>query len=404
MLGYLLAAAGPIAVAGANFLLSFSMLRFASAEVFGSFVFLFAAAAFMISLAAALFAAPMQALFADDQEIAHTVIRATTLVMLVALVIYLGLGLAFGLPVFTAASYGTFAMLTVLRTVGRAWCYTVEHPRRVTVSDTTYAIVTLATFVGTVALGGAEPARAVYPALACGAALAVCVFGKDFAGLVWRSRHARLSGYRRVWIGQSRWSLLAVSANEMAANAHIYLLTLFAGVATVAPVAAGALLLRPINVVQNALVEFERAQMARALAANAMARVARSIRLFRATLLLAWLGTVILAAVLLLFWPDIVIPEEYGLATVSLATALWAAVWLMISIQLPFNVLLQAADRFSILSRASVTAATISIAGVMLAILLGKPVWTVAALVPGWLVSTAMVAGAARRLLRQRGA
>lgn len=402
LLGYLLAAAGPIAIAGTNFLLSFSMLRLESAEAFGSFTFLFVAAAFMIALSAALFAAPMQTLFAGDPEIPAIVVRVTTLVMMAALPIYVATGFYFDLSPVAAASYGVFAVLTILRTVGRAWCYTVERARTVTFSDATYAIVTLLVFAGVIVVGGARPASAGFYALAAGTGLALCALGKDFAALVRRSRHARLSGYATVWSEQSRWSLLAVSANELAANAHIYLLTFFAGVASVAPVAAGALLLRPINVVQNALVEFERARMVRSLAANSMHEVSRSMRLFRATLLLAWLGTVSLAAIILVFWPWIVIPADYGLGSVSLATALWAIVWLVISIQVPFNVLLQAANRFSILSRASTTAALISVVGVLIAITLDKPIWTIAALVPGWLVSTTIVARAAREVRRQR--
>jgi hypothetical protein len=199
-------------------------------------------------------------------------------------------------------------------------------------------------------------------------------------------------------MAQSRWSLLAVSANELAANAHIYLLTLFVGAATIAPVAAGALLVRPVNVIQNALVEFERARMARSLSLGAGAEVDRSILWFRATLVLAWLGTIGLAALLLLFRPELVIPNSYERGDVYLATTLWALVWLVIANQLPLNVLLQAAGRFGVLSRASVSAAIVSITGVLIAIAIGQPIWTIAALVPGWMVSTIIIGRAAREV------
>ena len=400
--GYSLAAAGPITVAGANFLLSFSILRLESAQAFGSFTFLFVAAAFMISLAGALFAAPMQALFSADAAIVAIVLRATTLVMMVILPAYVALGLQFGLTTPAAISYGVFAALTILRTVGRAWCYTMERPRRVTLSDIAYAVATLLIFVGSMAIGHLAPDRAVYPALMGGTVSASAVLGRDFAVQLWRARRARLSAYRTIWMGQSRWSLLAVSANELAANAHIYLLTLFVGTATVAPVAAGALLLRPVNVVQNALVEFERARMARSLSRGARTEVDRSVRAFRTAVLLAWLGTIGLAGMLLLFRPELVIPQHYKHGDVYLATTLWALVWLVIAIQLPLNVLLQAADRFSILSRASVTAAIISVAGVLIAITVGRPIWTIAALIPGWLVSTAIIRRAVRTMRMPR--
>lgn len=406
---YILAAIGPVGVAGANFLLSFSMLRLEPPETFGTFAFLFAAALFTIAISSAMFGAPMQALHAEAgpgwSSLIRTVVSAAVVVSLVVGPAFALVGLALGLTPIAAACYGLFAMLTILRGVGRARTYVDERPWAVAISDAGYALVTLATFALLVAVARVAPVQAVFPALALGTLMAIAAFGSRFAVLLARPDGASLRGYGAIWHGQSRWSLLAVIATEAVANAHIYLLTLLAGAAAVAPVAASALLIRPISVIQNALVEYERPQMARFLATGAMREVERSILLFRGVLLLAWGVTVALAAAILIVRPGIVFPASYDLATVRLASAFWAVMSLVIVLQVPINVMLQAGGGFRILARASLAAGAVSVCGVLLAIALGAPVWTIAAIVPGWLVSMAMVeraAGAVRR--RSRGA
>jgi hypothetical protein len=287
-------------------------------------------------------------------------------------------------------------MLTILRCVGRAWGYAVERPWRVTLSDTSYAVVTLGTFAVAVGLADATPTRAVYPALALGSAAAIGAIVGPFTALVKRPFRSALARYGVIWRGQSSWSLLSVIATEAGANAHIYLLTLFTGGAAVAPVAAGALLLRPLNVLQNALSDYERPQIARFLDAGTYGEVDRSLRLFRAVLLLVWIVTVALAAAILTFQPSLIVSSGYDLAAVRLAAALWAGVTLVILIQLPSNVLLQSGGEFRRLSRASVVAAAFSVTGVLVSIALGEPVWSIAAIGLGWFATLVMVLRAAR--------
>jgi hypothetical protein len=402
---YVMAAAGPIAVAGANFLVSFSMLRLEPPGTFGTFTFLFAAAMFTISLSGALFGAPMQALQTADQSsrsaIVATVVPTATVTAFVAWPAFVLVGLALGLEPLTATFYGAFGMLTILRSVGRAWCYVAEERWRVTTSDVSYAVVTLGILAVSVVWVHVAPERAVYPALAFGMAAAVASLGPGFVTLLCSPRRVALRRYAATWRAQSRWSLLSVTAIEAVANAHIYLLTTLVGATAVAPIAASALLVRPINVIQNALIEYERPQMARFLGTGAMREVDRSIMLFRIVLLLVWAVTVIFSGAIVLFRPDLVFPASYDLTTVRLAATLWAAVSLVIVIQVPNNVLLQAGGNFRELAQASVWASVVSVPAVLLVIATAQPVWTIAAILPGWFVSTIVVHRAARDFRRR---
>lgn len=389
---YVLAAAGPVAMAASNFLLSFTMLRLESPKLFGSFTVLFAAVSFTVALSTALFGAPLQALYAArGQAVSMTVASAAVLTALVAGPIFLLLGASLGLGASASTCYALFAIVTVLRSVGRAWCYAVDQPWKVALSDMSYAVVTLGSFAAGVALVHAAPADAVYPALALGTTAAITSLGRGFAKLLFHSWGAAKRGYGEIWRAQSRWSLQGVVQAEATANAHTYLLTLLAGTAAMAPIAASALLLRPINVIQNALVDYERPQIARFLNQGALHDADRSMRLFRTVLLLAWGTTVALAAAIVIVRPTLVLPADYDLGSVRLATALWAGVSLVVVLQVPWNVLLQAGGEFRILARAGLRASVVSVGGVLLAIALDAPIWTVAAIGFGWLASTVVV-------------
>jgi hypothetical protein len=402
---YVMAAAGPVAVAGANFLVSFSMLRLEAPSTFGTFTFLFAAAMFTISLSGALFGAPMQALQTADQSsrpaIVATVVATATVTASVAFPVFVLLGLVLGLESLTSVFYGAFSMLTILRSVGRAWSYVAEQPWRVTTSDVSYAVVTLGILAVSVSWVHIAPERAVYPALAFGMVAAVASLGPGFITLLCSPRRAALRRYGVTWRAQSRWSLLSVTATEAVANAHIYLLTALVGATAVAPIAASALLVRPINVIQNALIEYERPQMARFLDTGAIREVDRSIVLFRIVLLMVWAVTIIFSGGIVLFRPDLVFPSSYDLTTVRLAATLWAAVSLMIVIQVPNNVLLQAGGDFRELAQASLWASVVSVPAVLLMIAIAQPVWTIGAILPGWVISTIVVHRAVRDFRRR---
>jgi hypothetical protein len=398
---------GPVFVAVTNFSLSFGMLRLEPPEAFGTFAFLLAAAWFTVGISSAMFGAPMQALHIDEEQpaaagIVTAIISVATAAALVAAPAFAMLGFALGLSLSTCACYGIFVTLTILRTVGRSWSYTKAGAKRVAISDISYAGTTLATFALTLAWANVAAAPAAYIALALGSAAGAMSFGNPFVALLRLPDGQARRRYATIWRQQSRWSLLGTVATELMANAHIYLLTFLGGAAALAPVAATALLVRPINVVQNAMIEYERPQIALFLAQGAMGEVDRSVFLFRSVLLLAWCATAALAAAILAFRPESIFPPSYDLATVRLASVLWLAVWLVIIVQIPVNVLLQAGGDFRILAAASLAAAATSVAGVLIAIAAAKPVWTVAAMVPGWLVSSVIIERAARKDRRRR--
>lgn len=402
---YLIAGLGPVVLAGTHFLLSFAMLRLETPAAFGTFTFLFVAAQFTVALAMALFGAPLQTISApegqDRAQSAAAILSAAGVAAAVASLCFGGLASAMMLPGPAALCYGGYTGLMILRWVGRAWAYTYDRPAAPAISDLSYGALTLLAFGGGAYGLQLQPETACYGALAIGAAGSLLAFGAPYlSSLIVPPTRRTWRSYRETWRSQSRWALLGVVGSEAAANTHVYLVTLTAGAAAMAPLAAAALLLRPLNVVQNALGEYERPQMAQLIADGAHVELRRTMRLFFGVLMLAWLGAVVLAVSVLRLAPHLVFPADYDLAIVSAATLSWMAVSLLILMQVPANIMVQAAGGYRQLARAVIWSSLVNVGAVAVTLVFLAPVWTIAAMALGWLVDLVLVQRAARRQWR----
>ncbi|QNE31048.1 hypothetical protein F1C10_03165 [Sphingomonas sp. NBWT7] len=401
---YALAGIGPVALAGTHFALSFVMLRLHTPAAFGTFTFLFVAAQFTVALSSALFGAPLQSFAsarqADGGGRVEAVFAVATALALLIGAGFLTLGLSMQLPVEMAVCYGGYTTVMIVRWLGRAWCFADGRPERAVASDLVYALVTLSCLAAGTGSSLMSMDSASYAALFTGALASLLPFGRGHVALAvrWPTRDLRAT-YRDIWRRHARWSLLSVTATELAANAHVYLVTIVAGASAVAPLAAAALLLRPMNVLQNALTEYERPQMAALLADDAVDDLRRSRRFFLVVLLLAWCGTGAAAAAILVFAPQIVFSAQYDLSMIRWAAVGWFVIALLIVLQMPSSVMLQGAGRFRALARATLISSATNVTGVAIVLAIAAPIWTIAVMVIGWGVELALVHRAAQRLL-----
>lgn len=402
---YFLAGLGPVVLAGTHFVLSFAMLRLETPAAFGTFTFLFVAAQLTVALSMALFGAPLQTVSAaragDRARSSGAILSVAALTATMAAVAFGMVASVMMLTVPAAFCYGLYTGLMILRWVGRAWAYAHDRPTRTAISDISYGVLTLLAFAAAAYGWRLEPETACYGALAIGAAASLLAFGSPYLSqLVALPTRQSWRSYRGTWRDQSRWALLGVIGSEAAANTHVYLVTLSAGAAAMAPLAAAALLLRPLNVVQNALGEYERPQMARLIAAGEGAELRRTMQLFFWVLMLAWVGAVMLAMAILTVVPHWVFPPDYDLPLVGTATLSWIAVTLLILMQVPANIMVQASGGFRQLARAVIWSSLVNVAAVAITLMVLAPVWTIAAMALGWLVDLMLVQRAARRQWR----
>jgi hypothetical protein len=250
-----------------------------------------------------------------------------------------------------------------LRQFARCFAYIENRPFIVAASDVSYSIDVLFG-VGVLFLlreFGVFGIREIAAVLASAAIVAMLPFG---AAYLERQLAAGfkgwLSAYRAIWRDLARWSLLGVVLTEITVNAHAYLVTLIAGPAAFALIAAGALFLRPVSLFLTALPDLERASMARHIVGGDPKAAFASVRTFRIAGAVAWLATIAATALVLVWFPAILPGAHYPLTDVVAVVAIWAAIMAVRIVRTPDSVLLQAAAEFKALAQASMLSGAVS--------------------------------------------
>lgn len=396
---YALAFLGPASSALAQFVISLILLHMLPADAFGGFSLLFIAAQFSWGIWSALFCAPLPVLMAEasgaaglhrtnDRSTALAALKinglAAPLVGLIFFVIAYLLGLGRG----AALLFCCFVIFSLWRWFARSYAYASGRQSDTVVSDLVYSLFLLG--------GGAllylrwnAPLVVASGALALGSLAGLLVFGPAYlAAQFGRSGSLREDwrSYCRIWRQHSGWSLLGVLTTETTANAHSYVVTLLLGPGAFAVVAASVLFTRPISVVLNALNEFERAQMAREIAAGDAAALHGSMRFFRAILGICWTGTVGLIVALFVAAPHLIVPPAYDLRAIELGAALWMIVIAVRILRAPESAMMQGGGAFRPLAFASVYSAGVSVVAAFLMVLEFGPVWSIIGIFAGELV------------------
>ncbi|MDV3455703.1 polysaccharide biosynthesis protein [Sphingomonas sp. HF-S4] len=279
-----------------------------------------------------------------------------------------------------ALAFGLAGVFSLLRWFGRANAYAHHTPGAAAVSDMVYAILVIAGVGATLSAGAHIE---LFGAVLAGAgALALIPFGGAYLARHKPSGLGRaFSAYRPVWKRQSAWTLIGVITTEATSNAHSYIVTLFAGPAAFAPIAVGMLFFRPVNVCITALTQLERPRMARAVGKGDDRSARGSARAFMAALLVIWIATAALAALILAFLPQIILKPTLSVQAVMIAVALCAALSLVQCLQAPVSVLTQARGAFKPLAATSVRSCIVGVAAVVAITLLAPSVYTIAGVV-----------------------
>jgi O-antigen/teichoic acid export membrane protein len=404
-----MASVGPFGSAAAQFALSLTLLQVVSPEDFGVFSFLFVTLNLCSGLWGALFCAPLPALLAQEDKRAHdTVLRSLFGCNLIgataACALFVGLSTALGASLSASALFGFYAAVALLRWFGRTFAYATGVPLRAMWSDLAYS-ATLVAGVAIAVLFGSQSLDAAFTTQLIAAAVGMLAFGRPY--LRRQFSPVALDGlraYRSVWRRHSSWSLLGVITTEATANSHAYIVTSVFGPSAFAPIAAAALLIRPVQVAMNALVEFERAQMAAHLARRHVDAAKDAVHFFRRMLTLAWAATAAAAALLLTYWPGLVFPAHYDLAFLRGAAVLWMMVSGIRLWRTPDSALLQAAGAFRQLAYASVLSAGVSIVAVCALLSAGDIIWSIAGIGIGEAVFAFWTGVQVRRWYKSRSA
>lgn len=390
---FLVAVFGTTAVAGAHAVLQFAVLRAMPQPVFGLFAFMLGLTQFGFGLSNALVGTPYTLDVSAGRPSSGSLYGKVNLVLsglsgVVAAAIAGQLG-------GDSLLFGCFATLALLRWFGRSHLYALHRPGLVAVSDTIYALVLL---VGAgLILGIGLPDNAAVGVLCCAAFAGLAALGRPFLTMQFiQAWHGSPRGYGMVWRDQARWTLVGVVSSEATANAHAYTVSLLAGPAAFAPIAAASLLIKPIMLVITSLTQLERPIMARSLLAGREAEALRSTKMFRIVVLGTWFATTALASIVLFRFPEILVKPLYDLRTLEVAFALWSGIALLQCWSTPPSVLLQAAQQLKPLALTQTRAAVAALAAVLGLAFVLPPVFTLCGILAGQLIMAGRISHLAK--------
>ncbi len=356
---------GPVATSGAHFLASLLFVRSLPASEFGLFSFVLVIVPFCMSIIAALLVLPVNnALGAPAQTRAR--IEATCLKMNLFLTMLAG-AVVFGfliaaqasmMPALLLAGYGA---LFTMRWFARCFAFVNGRTGTAIASDMGYAAALLSG-LGAMVFGHHVTFLLGAALLLAAALIGLLPFGASFLRQqIAAITQGHLRDYRSIFRDVTRWSLTGVILTELTVNAHAYLVTFISGPGPFALLAVGQILMRPASLVQSALPDVERPAMTRAIAAKDGVKRARLLRDFRVALLAIWLVTVLLAAAILVWEPQLLLKKTYAQSDVLLVSLITAAIMLVRSFRTPPATFMQAAGELKALVNIGVTTSAISI-------------------------------------------
>jgi O-antigen/teichoic acid export membrane protein len=391
---YALPLLAPSSVSAAHLVTQLVLLGHLSAAEFGLFAFLMVVVQFGFGLSNALICTPYmvnvsRAGISSDFDVAYFTVNILFSILF-GVVVLIGATAAAGGS--ESCVYALFAAFAMIRWFGRAYNYAHLNPARAAVSDIAYA-ATLIVCIFTLSATGNMSTLTVSAAFLF-AGLFSCLFlGAAFIGMcLSRLNPKALVAYREVWRTQSRWTLLGVVTTESTANIHSYLVTLLVGPSAFAPISAGALFVRPVLLALTSLTQLEAPVLARTIARREFDNADQIRRRFHLTLLALWAATGLLAWVIIAFVPALIIKPSFSRDDIVTALLFFMAISLAQVWQTPNSAALQAANRFEALSKVSVVSCLFSIAGVLIALVLLPPVYSLAGIAAGQLVMAILTA------------
>ncbi len=385
-------------------LMQLALLLYAPLADYGFFAFLQVVQGLLLGVSSALFSAPL--LSRQNPKAGQGVVGIGSFILLqllfvlvAAAVIYL-LALGYHIAAGTAFWLALASALQLWRWFGRSLLQNSADSRALIRLDASFSLVALS---GTALLWALQQISLQQLAQlnALAAAVSLSCAGVGFWRPHWQLwRQLDWSQWRLGYAQQGKPALVGVCSGEMAANAHSYLITLVAGPAAFAPIAAAAMLFRPCALLLSNFSQLARGQLLQAWQAGQC--LPPLVKRYRVDSLWLWAANCVLVLLLLglgacqleAWLVDKAMPAEQFF----LAVVLWAALSFLRTWRSSATVQLQVQDQFAALAQTALWPALLSVVLVVLFLACWSPVWSLVAVILSELWMARLLALAVRRV------
>lgn len=403
---FIIAIGGSAGVALSGFILSILLLRTVTPAQFGVYGFIQVVIALGFGISNALFGSPLTVALNRTETpksgTAESYFKASFLISLLSSLSLVPLAISFGESPEIGAAFSASAMLMWTRWIGRSYANAIHQHRRVAVSDACYTVITLLG-AATLFVLNEVSIKHVVSLQSLGTGLGLLALG--FKSLVVQLRgiwNGPSAPFRQGFKEQGRHALLGVITTEATANVHSYMVTLMLGPAAFAPLAASVLLFRPVPLVILSLTQLERPRIAQLLRDTQLKAAWRAIRFFRGTVLTFWIFNLAIIYWIVTHYLDVVIRGHYDAKVIIQATYFWAAIMGLRCLRGPESALLQANGDFKPLARVTVISSLVTIPLVATLVYLYGAIWSLAGILTGEVLATALTRSLARKQISHR--
>lgn len=386
---YTQALSGQLALSAFSFCLNIYLLRALSLADYGVFAFAQVCSQLAGQISGALVATPLLVgLPALAGAVARSRLEAllftVNAVTIAAFAVLAGAGaLVSAVSITATLAFVAFVCATTLRNYARCLAFARQRPLVALKGDLCLCTSAGAAVVLVVIAGGGARLAPVLAALAfANLVTAAWELVMLQAACQLRASRSALRRYRRIW-RETRWALLGAATTVLQAQAHSLLVTLAAGPAAFAPLAAGQVLFGPVGVAINALQNVMRPDLAAAIARGDRRGVV--VASVISTALLAG-GVLVFGATLAAAWPWVsaaLYGAKYHAEPMAAIALGCGAIALCRALYTQPSSLLQAQRRFRGLALGTVIGALLSTLGVALCLAVLSPPWTLVGVLAG---------------------
>jgi len=349
----LAAIGGSAGMALSSLVLALCLMQRATLAEYGLFAFLLVTQALANGVSNAVLGSPLLIVLNENSNVKINKVQSF---MLANLIICISFAFLQGLVAYVysekagvSAVYALSAFATTLRWFGRSYCNNSHQHRNVVLSDIAYSLLSL---FGALSLYMAEKVSlASFGALTAAVAMvSTPLLGKEYLKQQFHKvLSSNLTEFYKGYKQQGKYALLGVLSTEGTANAHSYLVTFLLGPKAFAPIAAAMLLFRPVNVVYGSLTQIERPRL-RQLINNKQEDAKKSLSRFFYLNIFTWSINLIFVVIVLSFFGNLYWKDSSSFHLVQIAAFLLAFITFARALKIPISVVLQAYDKFKILS------------------------------------------------------
>lgn len=337
---------GPVAVAGAHFWISLLLIAHMSAADFGIFAFAMVMMQLGTGFSDGLLGSPMAVSQGNTEKRPYLVFAFINWIYSIAYASITFVALWFFSDSLTAFAFSLYIMIMIFRWFGRAYLLTNGNRKFVNRSDVFYSIFLVAVS-GLVHLNDQIDLKIVVMIMLIAAVISTPLLGRAFFAVQLKARHWRLlKDFIPIWKSRAKWSIIAVMANAMTIESHVFIVTLMRGPEGFAPIAVAALFFRPTLIGIYALAQIERPKISGCAVKYGTGSAKDATRLFIAITTTLWAVNAVVAAMISIWALHLVLSASYDTSVVQFCVLTLAAVMLVRSIRQPVLTFLQATNQF----------------------------------------------------------